>query len=193
MYVLPNKKHIDSDGAIEAILNEDISRSYFLDTEKGDIGCVVWNGEVDTLENFRKQSGRYFEVPRTSRATKEEWMHDFVEEMVPFEDIPLSEKLLSETSEKFYENALNEITISKDGWIYAWVQWSHDSAFGILEDWLGTLPVDITYEWEGCDDCAICKAMMEGKDSAPELFKAFGEQNFMNEVESVIQQNKGTL
>lgn len=189
MYLLPNKKHIDIDSAVVAVLDGDKLKIYFLDTEKGSVVCFVVEGKNDDLENIRKQSDRYFEIPRASNIEKEKWMRSFVEEMIPFEDPAFSEKLLAVRNESFYENALEEIEKSKDGWNYGWAEWSRNYAYEIIDEWFSTLPVEITNEWEGCDDCAICRAMAECKDSAPELLKAFSEQNFMNEVEKVIKKD----
>lgn len=189
MYLLPNKKHIDIDNAVMSVLDGDKSKVFFLDIENGSVVCFVVDNKNDDLENVRKQTDRYFEIPRASDVEKEKWMKDFVIEMITFEDVAFSERLLSVINENFYENALEEIEKSKDGWIHGWVQWSHDHAFEILEEWFSKLPVEITNEWEGCDDCAICRAVKSGNDSEVGLRKAFSEQNFMNEVEKVINKD----
>jgi hypothetical protein len=189
MYLLPNRKHIDIDGVVLGLLSDDPLSVFFLDSKECVVISCVVDKKTEYLKNIQTQKDRYFEIPQVSRLDKERWMKEFLEDFVSFEDTALSEKLLSKTPDILYENALNEITKSEDGWIHAWVQWSHDSAFGALEDWLVMLPIEITNEWEGCDDCAMCKAMKEGKDSSPEIMKAFSEQNFMNNVEEIIRRN----
>lgn len=190
MYLLPNKKHIDIEGAVIAVLDSDTSNLYFLDIEEGFVVCSNASEKSSLLENFQKQRDRYFEIPRASKSDKEKWMKDFVEEMIPFEDTPLSKKIMNNAGNSFFEKALEEIIKSEDGWIHGWTEWSNGYAYEILEEWFFTLPVEISNEWEGCDDCAICKAMSSGHDSEPELLKAFSEQNFMNEVAEVLKSKK---
>lgn len=172
------------------MLDEDISNLFFLDSKEGVVLCCKIHEKTDYVKNIQKQKERYFEIPRASRSNKEKWMKDFVEEMISFEDISLSEKLLRNIGYSFYEKALEEIMTSKDGWIHGWTEWSHGYAYEILEEWFFTLPIEISNEWEWCEDCAICKAMVSGKNSTPEFLKAFSEQNFMNEVEKSLKRNK---
>ena len=40
MFLLPNHKKIDENGVIDAMLDTDSSRRYFLDTITGEVGCV---------------------------------------------------------------------------------------------------------------------------------------------------------
>ena len=190
MHKLPNKNHVDTEGAVTAMLDGSASNVYFLDIEKGVVLCFISDDETDDLESIRKQPDRYFKVPRVPELTKEKWMREFLKEFVVYEDVPFAEKLLSLEGDTFYVNALFEIGTSEDGWIHGWVQWSRDHAYELLDEWFATLPIEIIDEWEGCEDCAICRAMSSGEDSREGLSKAFSEQDFMNKVEEVLKPKK---
>jgi hypothetical protein len=188
MYLMPNKISVDVEGAIDAMLDDNISNVYFFDIEKGEVCCIESekNGSDKKIKEISKKAERYFKLPRVSKKVKEKWLKSFVEEMISPEVLVLSKKMLKHPEKNYYDTLLEIIEKSEEGWIHGWVEWSHFDAYEIFEDWIYSLPVKIDDEWEGCEDCAICRAMASGKDSVPELSKAFSEENFINEAEDIL-------
>ena len=192
MYTLPNGRHIEVEDGVNAVLDGTEQNYYFLDVEKGDI-CCVSSGGLDshsTIDKVRSSTNRYFEIPRVTQSDKEQWLRSFAEEIMYVEDAPLSKIILSLPKNNFFERALTEIKSADDNWIDGWEQWSRDSAYELFDEWLGTLPFDIKKEWDGCGNCALCKAQVEGNASFPELIKAFSEEEFMGKAEELIQPQK---
>jgi hypothetical protein len=192
MYLMPNKIPVDVEGAIEAMLDDDISNVYFFDIEKGKVCCIESekDGGDKKIKEISKKIERYFKLPRISKKVKEKWLKSFVKEMISPEDLGLSKKLLKHPEKNYYDTVLEIIEKSEEGWIHGWAEWSHFDAYEIFEDWIYSLPVEIDDEWDGCENCAICRAMESGKDSIPELLKVFSEQNFINEAEEIIKSGR---
>ena len=190
---MPNKIPVDVDGCITAMLDDDVSNVYFFDIERGEVCCIEdeKRGGDKKIKEISKKTERYFKLPKVSKKDKEEWLKSFVKEMISPDDLKLSKDLLKPSEKNYYDVVLEIIKKSEEGWIHGWVEWSHFDAYEIFENWIYSLPVEIDDEWEGCDDCAICRAMASGKDSVSELLKAFSEQNFINEAEEILKFKEG--
>ena len=174
-YYLANKKPVDVDGAIEAMLDGNRAHRYFLDLEMGEVGCV--DAELDegkeklrTLANDK----RYRQLPRVSGDLQVRWLRSFVKMILANEDRTFSRRLLKALESKGFEDA-HTLLETKEEHHDAWHIWEGDHAFEELGVWLERHIKGFTYELRGCGECEICRAAEEGA-SLEELREAFEEE-----------------
>ncbi len=180
MFYLPNKRPIDADGAIKAILGFD-DGLYFLDKETGNVCCIEPDKKKETREllaKVRNKTERYVEIPLIKSERFDDALIGFID-LVFVEDSILGSKLREIVIKGDEKKFFKEIESTK--WIDAWDQWIQDEAYEVLEFWLESLDLGITEEWEGCDDCEICKATKNGVNDKDSLMVAFKKQNHKNE------------
>ncbi len=185
-YFLPNKRPVDEDGAIDAMLDDNRTNRYFLDVTTGDVGCIETGSEEgqSKLTAMQREMGRYRELPRVSDGTKVMWLETFAEMVVTFDDVPFRDAILKRLKSSGFAGAHRLLVSHNDGeWIPAWEPWEGDHAFEDLGAWLKENVPGSTQEWKGCDDCAICRASKNGA-GLQELLDAFEEQRRIDEDDS---------
>ena len=79
-YYLDNQKPVDVDGAIEGMLDSERAHRYFLDLQKGEVGCIEANTKEgkESLESLAGDGKRYRQLPRVSDTHKQKWMREFI-------------------------------------------------------------------------------------------------------------------
>lgn len=177
-YYLSNKRPIDVEGAVDAMLDGNKANRYFLDVTTGDVGCVAVGSEEGRhkLRSIQRESDRYRKLPRVSDNDKKIWLETFAEMIVSFDDVPFRDALLEELRSSGFENARALLAAHSGGeWSPAWESWAGDHAFENLGLWLKQNVPGSTYELKECDDCAICRAEAGGA-GLHELLDAFEEQ-----------------
>lgn len=194
MFLLPNNKQIDYETIINAVLDLDKNKTYWLDAETGkcyqDDDLLKNNGKT----NFElKKNNRYFLIPKINDFDRLQCMKEYTTEMVENEDRKFAEKLKITLNDKNpYDNFIKILEENeKDGWIYGWDSWEGDNAFEEMKEWFMTLPFEIREKMDdfGCD-CPICQAMKEGKTSEIELRDAFRQANFKNVLDDIFGEKK---
>lgn len=170
MFLLPNHKKIDEDGVIDAMLDTDMSRRYFLDTLTGEVGCVEKGGKKKAAPD----PGRYLEVARISVAAQLRWMKKFTEFCV--EDPVVAKVLLAEMKKENAEKAFSRceelLRADPNKFMYGWKEWQRQSGFEEMLEWFSTLPIDIEDKFEGCGDCELCKLMERGEHNLGDFLEA---------------------
>lgn len=183
MFYLPNGREIDIEGVIDAMGDATGSRRYFLDTEKGDVGCVDGKGEKNKKKTKSLiESGRYIEIPNIPDKEQKKWLMEFAEEFLKSDDkdekslYVTIKKLLSDKKENSLESALKELEKDESGWIHGWAQWQRNHLWEKTEDWFSSLPIEIEDKFEGCDDCELCKLMEQGKHTLGDFNEAMTKE-----------------
>ena len=172
MLKLANGKIIDEEGIIKALGGDAKGKKYFLDSLSGE---VIIAAKESTISEFKNKE-RYFLIPEVDRAKQFEWLKSCAAEVMSHEDEKIF-KLLSKTfaKGKSYDQCLDLIKQTDENWLYGWNSWRGDCLYEEMLDWLAGLPIKIKEEQEFFDDCPICRAMKEGRDSLEELKDAFRE------------------
>lgn len=170
MFLLPNNQKIDEDGVIDAMLDTDMSRRYFLDTMTGEVGCIERGGRRKAVPDPK----RYLQVARIPAATQLRWIKEFSKWCL--EDEKVKKALLAETKRKNAEKAFArcEKLLRDDSgeFMYGWKEWQGQSGFEEMLNWFSTLPLDIEDKFEGCGDCELCKLMEKGEHNLGDFLEA---------------------
>ncbi len=176
-YYLPNKQPIDEDGAIDAMLDDNVANRYFLDIMTGNVGCVETVSEEGRLKfaEIQREAVRYRELPRISEETQKGWAGTFIRDCILIEDPEFGVALEKELHISGFQAARAMLEDSEEDSGWSWRQWAGDCAFEDLGIWLQKNVPGTTYEFKGCEDCAICKASKNGA-GLHELRAAFEEQ-----------------
>ncbi len=172
MLKLSNGKKIDEEGIISAMGGDETGKKYFLDSLLGEV--IIAENE-STMSEFKNKK-RYFLIPEVDRVKQLSWLKEAVAEVMSREDEKIF-KLLSKAfvRGKSYDQCIDLIKQTDESWIYGWNSWRGDCLYDEMLDWLESLPIKIKEEQEFFDDCPICRAMKEGRDSLEELKDAFRE------------------
>ena len=186
MYVLPNNKQINIDDLENAFADFNLEKKYYLDAETGEIIFLKKNIQKTGAEINK----RYFAVPKLPSSLMISWMQEFAEEMVSFDNLELSKKLIEILEkEKPIENFMKFLSKDKSGWIHGWSQWESDYIFEKIEDWFYTLPIDIEDDMsELDDDCPLCRMMKEGVSDMETLQKGFREAKAKQMTDALFKQ-----
>ena len=108
-YYLPNKRPIDVEGAVDAMLDDNRANRYFLDVTMGEVECVG-TGSVEgrsKLAVIQREKRRYRELPRVSEATQQLWCDELIRELLAVEDAPLAKRLGDELREHGLKKSFN--------------------------------------------------------------------------------------
>lgn len=173
MFRLPNGKIIDEKSVVKAMENNNLSSLFFLDETTG------------LVRSFPKKptDKKYLKIPNISNSIILEWMKEYTDDFINFEDPKFAKKVYEILNDKEpFEKFKKILKQSEEGWIHGWDQWKSDCVYERLQDWFFNLPINIKEEVELSDNCAICKAMEEadklGKNlSKKELEEAFAKAN----------------
>lgn len=168
MFLLPNHKKIDEDGVIDAMLDTDMSRRYFLDTMNGEVGCVEQKAKNKPVLDPK----RYIEVPRITVGAQLSWLKESTQMI---EDRDVVEKVMAEMQKGSTDALLScekILSESESVWIYGWKEWQGQSGFEEMLEWFSTLPIDIEDKFEGCGDCEMCKLMEQGEHNLGDFLEA---------------------
>ena len=176
-YYLPNKRPVDVESAVDAMLDDNASNRYFLDVETGEVGCVdtVSKEGRSKLKTIQREKRRYRELPRVSEEIQKTWMGSFVRTCILIEEPEFGAALEKELHMSGFQAARAMLESSKEDTGWSWRGWAGDCAFEELGSWLTRNVSGTTYELKGCDDCAICRADKNGAGLG-ELLDAFEEQ-----------------
>lgn len=170
MFFLPNNQKIDEDGVIDAMLDTDMSRQYFLDTTTGEVGCVVQKAKHKPVLDPK----RYLQVVRIPPATQLRWARDFAKWCV--DDQAVKTSLLAEAKKKDANKAFVRcekiLQADPDEFMYGWREWQGTAGFDEMKLWLATLPFYIQEKFEGCVDCEMCKLMEQGEHNLGDFLEA---------------------
>lgn len=183
MFYLPNGGKIDIEGVIDAMEDTTGLCRYFLDTEKGDVGCVekISGNGKEKAESLAK-NGRYIEIPNIPEKEQKEWLIEFAQEFLKLGNKDERNlysriiRILSGKKENSFDLALKELEKDESGWIHGWAQWQRNCLWEKAEDWFGSLPIEIEDKFEGCDDCELCKLMGQGKHTAGDFNEAMTKE-----------------
>src|SRR3989344_1567740 len=183
-YYLPNKRPVDVEGAVDAMLDDNQANRYFLDVTTGAVGRIGAGHEERRTKRaaIQRERSRYRELPRASEAIQQLWCEELVRDLLAVEDAPLSKRVGDELRAHGLKKALALLQSSDDYWIVGWHSWAGDHAFEDLGVWLMKKIHGVTSEFKGCDDCAICRAGENGA-GLEELLDAFEEQRHIDEDE----------
>jgi hypothetical protein len=175
-YYLANKKPVDADGAIEGMFDSNSAHRYFLDLQKGEVGCIEANTKEgkESLARLAGEGARYRQLPRISDAQREKWIRQFTAMFVEEENPAFAKRLRVALEKKGFEGA-HTLLERKEDWHDLWHEWEGDAAFEELGVWLERHIKGFTYELKGCGDCEICRAAENGA-SLEELREAFEEE-----------------
>lgn len=171
MFLLPNHKKIDEDGIIDAMLDTDSSRRYFLDTMTGEVGCMEQKAKNKPVLDPK----RYLEIARIPAATQLQWVRDFTKWCI--EDDALKKSLITEAqsktdTERAFARCEELLRADPDEFMYGWKEWQGQSGFEEMLQWFSTLPIDIEGKFEGYDDCELCKLMERGEHNLGDFLEA---------------------
>lgn len=174
MFLLPNNQKIDEDGVIDAMLDTDSSRRYFLDTFTGEVGCI----EKEDTKKALPDPTRYLQVARIPAATQLKWMKEFMGFCVDNRILArlLSTEIQQKDAEKAFLRCKELLNASADGWIHGWREWQGQSGFEEVLKWFSTLPLDIEDKFEGCGDCEMCKLMEQGEHNLGDFLEAAAKE-----------------
>jgi len=188
-YTLPNGIELNQERIIEAILSESEYPSLYLDTQTGALievpsleSLVQWISEIGKSE-------RYYLIEHFNDDERSLIAKDFID------------TLLTDLSPKHVKGARNALArggwqafedflIDKtDGWIHGWDQYCYDEAVDFMHGWLTTNPTfQITARFEGCGNCAVCKAMArDEKLDAKRLPALFQTEEIMGHVQRQME------
>jgi len=184
-YTLPNGIVINSDSLIYSVLREEDFPEVYLDTVTG---AMIEIPSKESLVQWVKEIGkseRYITMDPFTREERTEIAKEFVETMLIDE---LEEKKLEKVRAIAATGEWRDIAYylieETDGWIHAWDQFINDEAYQRVHEWLVNNPkIKITASFDGCGDCAICRAMASGdKPGFEELLKLFETENIMKHI-----------
>ena len=172
MLKLYRGKKIDEEGIISAMSGDAKGKRYFLDSLSGE---VIIAEDESTISEFKNKE-RYFLIPEVDRVEQLKWLKSCAAEVMSREDEKIFEILSKAFREgKTYEECIEAVKQVNESWLYGWDSWRGDCLYEEMRDWLAGLSIKIEEEQEFFDDCPICQAMKEGRDSLEELKDAFRE------------------
>lgn len=173
MYVLPNKKQINTKKLEKAFRDSSPDKKFYLDAITGGI---VLGGKIKKIGGNIMDEVRFFEVPKLPEGKKLGWMNEFVDEMLWGDSPDLALKLKIALDKRSTQSFMNILSSDESGWIHGWSQWESDYLWEEIIDWFCGLPIDIQDDMsELDDDCPLCRLMKEGNNSLEDLKKAFKE------------------
>jgi Uncharacterised protein family (UPF0158) len=146
MLTLPNGKPIDKDMLEVAMEDSDLSNSYFLNMQTGE---VVFFSEYDDSEEREKLveeidgSDHYERIDRIPSYEAYQWMKDFVDEVVEPKDERMAEALSIALMGKGAFRRFKDVLYRYgDEWTQAWYQWKDKHLQEAMEEWLADLSID---------------------------------------------------
>lgn len=181
MFKLPNGKKIDEKHIVSAMEDNDLSHLYFLDIKTGKVEAIskILNSRKKVLKKL--DDDRYFKIPKIPKRQIRNWMKQYTDEFIKREDPAFASKIYPILIGKnIFQRFRKTLEKSEEGWIHGWDQWRADLTYEALQNWLLSLPINITEEFEFFDNCPVCQAMEkahgENKEiSLDELKEAFGK------------------
>ncbi len=172
-YHLPNGRAVDIEGAVDAMLDENESNRYFLDTTTGEVGCVAGEDATTKLAALQDERVRYREVPRATREDRFDWLESFLHGIVLMDDKKLARSILRALYDEGYETAFTLLKEAEGELVDSLDIWAGDSAFETFGAWLNKQVPGVTFK--GCGEHAICLAGENGA-GIEGLMEAFEEE-----------------
>ena len=202
-FILPNEKHIDTDGVIDAMGDISGRMKYFLDIISGEVGCV--NSKEKKKVTKLLQDSRYLEVPKVSTSSQLVWFKDFIDTILPVgtkKEAALYNRLNKVLKIDVPEtlDQCHKIIESEDKSLFVgWLQWRGDCLFEEMKKWFAGLPVKIEERFESDCDCELCKLIEKGDHNIGDFKEALQKQerkdivsNNMDKLQN-NQKNKGGI
>lgn len=191
MFKLPNGKKINEEMVIEAMEDSNLSDSHFLNIKTGEVEKVSELFDDAVGKRYEElDNERYIKIPRISTNQYYEWMKEYTQEFIEREDPEFAKKVNDVlTGKNTFQKFKELLSSSEEGWIHGWDQWKSDCVYEEFTKWLAGLPIEITEEFEGFDDCPICQAMKEGVTSEKELKAAFRKARLKGAVVNILDEN----
>lgn len=197
MFKLPNGKQIDEESVIMAMEDNDISNSYYLDTETGEVESVSDLLDLDAKKKREKfDNDRYVEIPQLSSSQLYDWMREYTDEFINREEPEFAENIyIALKDKKPFRRFKDLLEQSEEGWIHGWDQFKRDYMYEEMQDWLLNLSIGIKDEWDYFDDCAICQEMKKADEenrnlTLPELKKAFAKAKNEGAIVGRVEEDK---
>jgi hypothetical protein len=149
MFTLPNGKHIDEAMVEVAMEDSNLTNSYYLNTQTGE---VAFFSEYDDVTDEREKqleeietSSHYLPIERISTHEAYQWMEDFVTEVVAPKNAQVAEKLsialMGKGAFGRFKTVLHRVG---EEWVQTWYQWRDNQLKEAMKEWLASLPVKIT-------------------------------------------------
>lgn len=149
MLTLPNGKHIYEDMVETAMEDSDLTNSYYLNTQTGEVSFF---SEYDDVSDEREKqleeiesSDHYLPIERIPTHEAYQWMEDFVGSVVAPKDAQVAEKLsialMGKGAFGRFKAVLHRVD---DEWLQGWYQWRDHHLKEAMKEWFASLPVKIT-------------------------------------------------
>ena len=196
-FILPNGKHIDTDGVIDAVGDISGKTKYFLDTTSGEVGCV--NSRDKKKADNLSQDSRYIKIPTIPILSRLPWFKDFMDAILPADtkkEIALCNKLNKifkiDVPETF-DQCLKIIGSADKSLLDGWSIWQSGCLFGEMKEWFSGLPIKIEERFEGDCDCELCKLFEKGDHTLGDFKEALQKQERKDIVSSTMKKSKISL
>ena len=150
-FILPNGKSIDTQTVEMAMEDSDLSHSYFLNTQTGE---VVYFSDYDDFTDEREKlleeidgSDDYVQVEPISSHESYQWMADFIDEIVAPKDERMAEKLsIAIQGRGAFRRFKDVLHSGGDKWVQTWYQWKDEHLHEEMKRWFESLPLTIIEE-----------------------------------------------
>ena len=183
-YFLPNGSKIDFDSLIDALKDRTGKCRYFLDLQKGEVGCIEkGKNDLQPKSAVLRETARYVEIAPVAENVQIQWMREYLDEFLQKGDkrerllYASTQKILSDKKPHTFERILSLVEKDKRGSIHGWVQWQEDQQWDEVVNWLEMLPVAVESKFKGCGECELCKLMEMGEHTIGDFFEASVKQN----------------
>jgi len=191
-FKLPNGIKIDVTELVDRVLEGEVWPQAYLNIKNGVIALVPSIESLGIWISSATDSADYLLIEPFKESEKIYFAREFVTTLLVGQ---ISKKKLAEVTHILVAGEIDEfehyLRLKTDGWIHAWDQYIFDEAYEYVEGWLTENPhVKITEEFEGCDDCEICKAVKAGNTDFVSLKKAFDTEEIMKSVEKQVLEQR---
>ena len=137
MLKLPNGKEIDKDMVEVAMEDSDLSNSYYLNLQTGEVAFLTYGDENEELSEEIEGSDDYVPIERIPSHEAYQWMENFVADMVAPKDPQAAEKLsialMGKGAFRRFKDVLHTLD---DKWEQAWYRWRDERLEEAMNKWL---------------------------------------------------------
>ncbi len=139
-FTLPNGKPLDKEMVEMAMEDSDLSHSYFLDTQTGEVIALSdYDDFTEEREHLLEEidgSDQYLPIERISTHEAYQWMEAFVAEIVEPKNARVAEKLYRALRGKGafrrFKDALNS---AGEQWVQTWYHWREVRFDKAIKEW----------------------------------------------------------
>lgn len=148
-FQLLNGNPIDEDMVESAMEDADITHSYYLNTQTGE---VIAFSEYDDPSDEREKlldeidgTGNYIEIERIPSYVAYQWMEDFVAQFVTPKNAQVAEKLsIALMGKGAFRRFKDVLHMVGDEWVQAWYSWRDAQLKAAMNEWFESLSGTIT-------------------------------------------------